>query len=132
MDHAKRERLEKAGYTVTSAEGWLGLSAAESTAVAIAVELGQMLKFVRERAGLTQVEAARKLGSSQSRVSKMEKADPSVSLDLLITSALALGATRADVAAAVAGAPEGAPPARAERAIPERAAPARRAATRAA
>jgi len=41
---------------------------------------------------------ARKLGSSQSRVAKMEAGDPSVTVDLLIRSLLTLGATTKTVA----------------------------------
>jgi transcriptional regulator with XRE-family HTH domain len=67
------------------------------------LDLRHLIRFARERAGLTQAQAARKLKSSQSRVSKMEAGDPSVSLDLLVASALTLGATRPEVAAAVAG-----------------------------
>jgi transcriptional regulator with XRE-family HTH domain len=43
---------------------------------------------------LTQEELARLLKSSQSRVAKMEAGDPTVSLDLLVRSLLALGASR--------------------------------------
>ena len=39
-----------------------------------------------------------KLGSSQSRIAKMESGDPSVSLDLPIRSLFKLGATRLDIA----------------------------------
>ena len=42
------------------------------------------------------------LGSSQSRVAKIEAGDPSVSLDLLTRSMLALGASKKDVARALA------------------------------
>ena len=42
------------------------------------------------------------LKSSQSRIAKMEKGDPSVSIDLLIKSLLALGTTRREIAKAVA------------------------------
>jgi transcriptional regulator with XRE-family HTH domain len=52
---------------------------------------------------MTQAELARRIHSSQSRVAKMEAADGSVSLDLLIRSLLALGATRKDLATAIAG-----------------------------
>ena len=52
---------------------------------------------------MTQTELARRIKSSQSRVAKMEAADGSVSLDLLIRSLLALGATRKDLATAIAG-----------------------------
>ncbi|OGO38999.1 MAG: hypothetical protein A2Z03_00735 [Chloroflexi bacterium RBG_16_56_8] len=47
---------------------------------------------------LTQMELARLLESSQSRVAKMESGDSSVSLDLLVRSLIALGATRQDLA----------------------------------
>jgi DNA-binding XRE family transcriptional regulator len=103
MDPERRRELEGYGYVVTTAAEWLGLSKAESDFIDICLSLRHLIRFARERAGLTQAQAARKLKSSQSRVSKMEAGDPSVSLDLLVTSALTLGASRAEVAAAVAG-----------------------------
>ena len=106
MDPVRRRELERAGYVVTTAAEWLGLSQAESDYVDVALDLRHLVRFARERAGLTQAQAARRLKSSQSRVSKMEAGDPSVSLDLLISSALALGATRQEVAAAIAGSPQ--------------------------
>jgi len=42
------------------------------------------------------------LGSNQSRVAKMEAGGPSVSIDLLIRSLLAMGATQKDLAQAIA------------------------------
>ncbi len=42
------------------------------------------------------------LKSSQSRIAKMEEGDPSVSLDLLIRSLLALGTTRREIAKVIA------------------------------
>lgn len=103
IDPERERELESHGYVVTTAAEWLGLSRAESDYIDIALDLRYLVRFARERAGLTQAQAARRLKSSQSRVSKMEAGDPSVSLDLLISSALALGATRQEVAAAVAG-----------------------------
>ena len=103
MDAERRRALEAQGYVVTTAAEWLGLSQAESDYIRITLDLRRLIRFSRERAGLTQAQAARKLKSSQSRVSKMEAGDPTVSLDLLVSSALTLGATRSEVAAAVAG-----------------------------
>ena len=101
----EREAMVAAGYTVvTDVHDWLGLSTAESDFIYIKLDLRHLVRSARERAGLTQAQAARKLKSSQSRVSKMESGDPSVSLDLLVASALTLGATRDEVARAVAGA----------------------------
>ncbi len=47
---------------------------------------------------MTQEQAARLLKSSQSRVTKMEDNNPSVSLDLLVRSLLALGASKKHLA----------------------------------
>jgi len=55
----------------------------------------------RKRAKLTQAALAKRLGSSQSRVAKMEAGDPGVSLELLVRALLAVGATRNDVARAL-------------------------------
>jgi transcriptional regulator with XRE-family HTH domain len=56
--------------------------------------LSKNLQEYRRQKKLTQEELARRLKSSQSRVAKMEAGDPSVSLDLLVRSLLALGASR--------------------------------------
>jgi hypothetical protein len=49
-----------------------------------------------------QVELAKRIGSSQSRVAKIEATDPSVSPDLLVRSLIALRATRKDLGRAIA------------------------------
>ena len=51
---------------------------------------------------MTQEQLGRLLGSSQSRVAKMEAADRSVSIDLMVRSLLCMGATRKEPAAYVA------------------------------
>jgi hypothetical protein len=51
---------------------------------------------------LSQVNAAKILKSSQSRISKIETADPTVSIDLQIKSLLALGATKEDIGQKIA------------------------------
>jgi transcriptional regulator with XRE-family HTH domain len=56
------------------------------------------LRQERESRGLTQEELAKRVGSSQSRVAKMEAADASVSVDLIVRSLFKLGARRSDVA----------------------------------
>jgi transcriptional regulator with XRE-family HTH domain len=60
--------------------------------------LANGLKKRRLRRNLTQTDLAEIVRSSQSRVAKMESGDLTVSLDLLIRSLLALGASRKDVA----------------------------------
>ena len=101
MKEAKRARLEKAGWKVGTAAEFLGLTREEEELVELRASLARELRRRREAAHLTQVECAKKLRSSQSRVAKMEAAEDSVSLDLIIRSLLALGATRMDVARAI-------------------------------
>ncbi len=101
MLKAKRERLEKKGWKVGSAEEFLGLSPEEAAYIDLKLRLGAVLLKHRKKDHLTQVELARRINSSQSRVAKMEGGDPSVSLDLLIRSLLALGASHQDLARAI-------------------------------
>jgi hypothetical protein len=54
-----------------------------------------------EAAPAGQVDVARMIHSSQSRVAKMEAGDPTGSLDLLVKSLLAMGASRRDLARAI-------------------------------
>jgi ribosome-binding protein aMBF1 (putative translation factor) len=102
MDTNKRRRLEAAGWKVGSAEQFLGLSPEETTLVELKVALGTSLRKQRTRKRISQMALAKQLGSSQSRVAKMEAGDASVSLDLQIRALVALGATRKEVARAVA------------------------------
>jgi hypothetical protein len=101
MRNAKRERLEKKGWKVGTVQDFLNLSDEESMYVELRLRLSTTLRKRRQRSHLSQLQLARLLHSSQSRVAKMESADPSVSLDLLIRSLLALGASDRDVARAL-------------------------------
>jgi predicted XRE-type DNA-binding protein len=65
--------------------------------VEIKLALATSLRELRRQKRLTQAQVAEKLESSQSRVAKMEAADPTVSLDLLVRSLLVLGKTRREV-----------------------------------
>ncbi len=94
----KRRQLERAGWTVGDAGDFLGLSAEERRFVDVKLALADGLRRRRERLGLTQSAMALRLGSSQSRVAKMEVAHRSVSTDLLLKSLFRLGASPSDVA----------------------------------
>jgi DNA-binding XRE family transcriptional regulator len=101
MDARKRKRLEEAGWAVGSADEFLGLSPEEAAFVELKVELSRTLRERRAKEGLTQAQLAKRLGSSQSRVAKMEASDPSVSLDLLVRALLATGASRKEIGSAL-------------------------------
>jgi helix-turn-helix protein len=101
MDRRKQRRLAGAGWRVGSAAGFLGLTAEEAALVEMKLRLSRALRARRTALNLSQVALAKRLGSSQSRVAKMEAADRTVSTDLLLRALLALGATPRDVANAV-------------------------------
>ena len=102
MKKAKKEKLAKAGWRTGTVVEFLHLTPEEELYVELKASLSQQVKRRREESHLTQDELARILKSSQSRVAKMEKGDPSVSIDLLIKSLLALGTTRREIAKAIA------------------------------
>lgn len=102
MDLKKRKRLEAAGWTVGDAAAFLKLTPGESALVEMRLALSRTLRERRQAAGLTQTALAKQLGSSQSRVAKLEGGDASVSLELLIRALLSVGASRKDVAHALA------------------------------
>jgi predicted transcriptional regulator len=105
MRRSKRERLEAKGWRFGTAQEFLGLSNEESAYVELRVRLADSLRQRRRKRNLSQVELARVVHSSQSRVAKMESGDPTVSLDLLIRSLLVLGASARDIARAISGQP---------------------------
>ena len=98
MKKSKRARLEAAGWAVGSVRDFLGLSDAEAALIEMKLALSRTLRSRRQRRRMSQVELAKRLRSSQSRVAKMEAGDPSVSMDLLVSSLLVLGASPADLA----------------------------------
>ena len=95
---SKRKQLEAKGWKVGSVEEFLQLSPEEAAYVELRLKLSDGLKKQRQQHNLTQVELAKRVKSSQSRVAKMEAGDPSISLDLLIRSLLALGISNQDLA----------------------------------
>jgi predicted XRE-type DNA-binding protein len=103
MEPTKWQKLEAAGWKVGSVTEFLNLSPEEEAIVEIRLSLSKYLKQLRQQQQLSQQKLAENISSSQSRVAKMEASDPSVSIDLLIKSLLALGAARTDIATAIAG-----------------------------
>jgi hypothetical protein len=91
MRDEKKRKLEAKGWRVGTAKEFLRLSEEEAAFIDLKLKLVRSLRERRRRRRLTQVGLAKLLRSSQSRVAKMEAGDPSVSLDLLVRSLLALG-----------------------------------------
>ena len=101
MKTAKRKKLESKGWKVGSSAEFLGLSVEETAYIDLKLSLGESLKSRRKKRKMSQTELARLIQSSQSRIAKMEAGDPSVSVDLLVKSLFALGASRKELAKAI-------------------------------
>ncbi|MEP6917744.1 MAG: helix-turn-helix transcriptional regulator [Acidobacteriota bacterium] len=101
MKQTKRARLEAHGWRVGSAQEFLDLSAEEAALVETKLRLSRAVRERRAKLSQSQATLAKRLHSSQSRVAKIEAADPTVSVDLLLKALFALGATPSDVATAI-------------------------------
>jgi predicted XRE-type DNA-binding protein len=102
MKQSKKNNLEAAGWKVSTAADFLSLSADEAAYIELKLALSDQLRKRRLKKKLTQIEVAEIVASSQSRVAKMEAGDATVTVDLLVKSLLALGATRRELATAIA------------------------------
>ena len=101
MKSGKRARLEAAGWTIGTAEQLLGLSKEEAEYVELKLALAEGIRLRRRLQHLTQTQLAKRVGSSQSRIAKMEKADPTVALDLMVRSFFATGVGRRELAGVI-------------------------------
>ena len=103
MDNSKVKSLEAAGWRVGDTAEFLELTPEEAGYVEMKLALGAYLRKIRRSHHWTQTQVAKRLRSSQSRVAKMEAADTSVTLDLLVRSLFTLGITSHDVGRIIQG-----------------------------
>ena len=96
-----QQNLQAAGWKVGAAADFLELSPEDAALIDVRLSLSRSLKEIRAKSRLTQAALAKVVGSSQSRVAKMESGDASVTLDLIVKSLFAAGASSSDVAKAI-------------------------------
>ena len=102
MPTTRKQRLGEAGFETTTAQAFLDLSDEEVAYIEMKLALARALRRYRTtKLKMSQQRLAELIGSSQSRVAKMEAGDPSVTLDLLVRSMLSTGLTRGDIARAL-------------------------------
>lgn len=101
MPEAKTKRLSAKGWRVGDAAEFLGLAPEEAAYIELRLRLAEGLRERRKQRGLTQVELAESLASSQSRVAKMEAGDATVTIDLLVRSLFSLGTSSRELAAMI-------------------------------
>jgi ribosome-binding protein aMBF1 (putative translation factor) len=99
---SKRKKLTAKGWNVGDAQDFLGLSETEQALIDLRLRLADELRLRRNARGVTQTKLAQSLRSSQSRVAKMEAGDPTVTIDLLVRSLLALGTSNRELANIIA------------------------------
>lgn len=97
MDSKKKKKLLASGWKSGSAVDFLKLTKEEVELIELKISLSQLLQESRKRKHITQTKLAELISSSQSRVAKMEKSDPSVSLDLIVRSLFALGVKKSEM-----------------------------------
>jgi ribosome-binding protein aMBF1 (putative translation factor) len=97
MKKSKIDRLRSAGWKVGDAQEFLDLSDEEMALIELKLGIADFLREAREQKELTQAALAKRIGSSQSRIAKMEAGDASVSLDLMFRAAFSLGISRREL-----------------------------------
>jgi len=97
MDKRKRNKLEEKGFRVGSAAEFLDLTPEEAAYIDIRLDVSALIKSTRNKRVWTQEQLARAMGSSQSRIAKMEAGDPGTSLDLMFRALLHLGISRQEI-----------------------------------
>ena len=97
MDAQKRAGLEAAGWKVGDAADFLGLTEEEQQIIEFRLIVGRGVRRLRESHHLTQQQLAERIGSSQSRVAKIEAASNEVSLDLMLRGFFSAGGRLSDL-----------------------------------
>jgi len=97
----KATKKLKNGWVEGSIQNFLELTDADMEYIEMRLALSRLFKDRRQKCHLTQEQVASQLHTSQSRVAKMEKGDPTVSLDLLLQALFRLGVKRKELVAAV-------------------------------
>lgn len=102
MDPTRKSRLKAKGWTTGTPTEFLQLTPEEECFIELKLALSASLQSERRKQHLTQTQLAKMLGSSQSRIAKMEAGDPSVTVDLLLKALLSLGVTRKQLSRIIA------------------------------
>lgn len=97
MKTSREKKLEANGWKTVTVSEFLNLTQAEAEYIELKLALSSNLQKRRVAQNITQVKLAELLHSNQSRVAKMEAGDKSVSIDLILNSFFALGATNKDI-----------------------------------
>ncbi len=102
MDDQTKTRLAAAGFVETTVQELFGLTPEENELVETRVALSHLIKQLRKEVHISQSAVAKRVGTDQSRIARAEKHDPTLSIELMLRIAYALGADRQRVGDALA------------------------------
>jgi len=102
MNEAKRKRLESNGWKIGSVDEFLELTPEESAIAEIKFVLAKELYERRKKKRVSQIALAKRTGTTQPHLALAEKAHESISLDYMVRSLFAVGATKKDIGLAIA------------------------------
>ena len=110
MDDATRARLEAVGFKLETVTEFLELTPEEEELIETRLALSRLLRTFRKQKHAVQRDVAQKARTSQARIAKAERIgregadNESISIELMLRALYAMGATRKDVADALAAA----------------------------
>ena len=102
MNSKKKKRLGDKNWVIGDAADFFGLTPEETLLIDLKLALRASVKEERKKRNVTQSELAKAMGSSQSRIAKMERGDPAVSVDLLLKALMALGMSNRQISKIIA------------------------------
>lgn len=105
MLDSKRKKLVDKGWTVGSTSEFLELTPEDEMIIALRLTLTQRFRELREEQGISQRELARRMETSQPRISQIENHGDSVTFDTLIRGLIALGLDHKQLGTLIAGSP---------------------------
>ena len=102
MNATKKKNLESQSYIFTTPADFFGLTDVERKLVKMRHILTRTFSDMRKRKCLSQSDVAKRMNSTQGRVSKIEANHPEVSIDFMIQGLFALGCEPQQLAECVA------------------------------
>lgn len=91
----------KGGWVEGSVQELMGLDSADMEYIETRLALTRAIREERKKQHITQVTLAARMRTTQSRVAKIEKGDPTISMDMILRGFFTLGLTRKELAKAI-------------------------------
>ena len=101
MEAKKKKHLQSKGWVVGDVDDFLDLDQADLAIIDMKLALADTIVRKRKAQKMSQAKLAEAIGSSQSRIAKVEHGDPSVSLEMMMRALIGLGTSRQEIGRAI-------------------------------